>query len=651
MRDRILKNGYLLFACGFALGILSFLLINTAIPLDVTFDDWIMRGYVERDIIQHYTGWLFYRDSSTLFPLGIAEKMAFPQGASIAFSDSIPLFAIVFKTFSKLLPETFQYFGIYNLMCYGLSGGVAALICRLFSENLFSILVFSTVISINPVMLERSFRHTALASQFLILSALYLYLISKRGVKKRYFYLLLMVLSVMIHFYFVPMIFLIMSADILDDAIKNKGWIKKLGFILMNILIVPVVAALIGYFHTPTVHSGALGYGYFTMNLNSLFNPVSVSKLKWSAVLPAFGQGLGSAEGFNYLGLGVLAGTLLLGIVIFFGKRKKELLSMLKRHRILAIVSLMLAIFAVSTTVVANNTAFLRINLPYNLLKLLSIFRSSGRMFWPVYYLIMLTVFALSNKIFNVKKTAVFTAAVFVIQFADMTPIFIEKNAVFTHGKSALASPLESDFWADNRKNFAEVFTISENGVYQGLCLANYAAKNKMVTNEPFLARNDIAFYRTSGDREIERLLNGDIDEEKLYVFGDENKFFDTAIKLGDSVYSGVVDDEYMIIASKETVIPATDNFIELDDIPFKLLDLNDLNWTGGVLNEDRSIVTFYDNAHTARFLEGATHIVDETGKNYEILNLDYGDAGYVMVKLDIEDAGLLTGQKLETIK
>ncbi|NMA06159.1 MAG: hypothetical protein GX928_00380, partial [Ruminococcaceae bacterium] len=241
--------------------------------------------------------------------------------------------------------------------------------------------------------------------------------------------------------------------------------------------------------------------------------------------------------------------------------------------------------------------------------------------------------------------------AVFVIQFADITPVFIEKNLVFTHGKNALPSPLVSSFWADNGENFSEVFTISEDGVYRGLYVANYAAKNKMVTNEPFLSRNDIAYYRASGNREIERLLNGDIDKEKLYIFGDENKFFNTAIALGDSVYSGIVDDEYMIIASKEAVTPAAENFVALDDIPFKLLDINDLNWTDGVLNEDRSIVTFYDNAHTARFLEGATHIVDETGDGYEILNLDYGDAGYVMVKLDIEDASLLVGQKLKTIK
>lgn len=54
---------------------------------------------------------------------------------SVLYTDSIPLFAIFFKALSPLLPETFQYFGLFGLMCYMLNGGFAGIDCCKIQEE------------------------------------------------------------------------------------------------------------------------------------------------------------------------------------------------------------------------------------------------------------------------------------------------------------------------------------------------------------------------------------------------------------------------------------------------------------------------------------------------------------------------------------
>jgi hypothetical protein len=100
------------------MGVLIFLMIYGWTPLEVQNDAWIMAGYDEVDIKQHYAGWLAFRKSEWTFPLGMAQDMAVGTGTIISFTDSIPWVAMFFKLFRNVLPETFQYFGIYTGLCY-----------------------------------------------------------------------------------------------------------------------------------------------------------------------------------------------------------------------------------------------------------------------------------------------------------------------------------------------------------------------------------------------------------------------------------------------------------------------------------------------------------------------------------------------------
>lgn len=120
---------------GILIGILAFGVLYGYSTLDVSYDGWIYHTYAsESDVIQHYAGWVNYRNSPWDFPIAKASILG-EGGTVISFTDSIPIVAIICKIFSSVLPETFQYFGIYILVCFVLQEIVAMKLLSLYTDN------------------------------------------------------------------------------------------------------------------------------------------------------------------------------------------------------------------------------------------------------------------------------------------------------------------------------------------------------------------------------------------------------------------------------------------------------------------------------------------------------------------------------------
>ena len=103
---------------GAVIGFAVFLVIYGLAPLNPTNENFVLTGYLEKDIAQHYAGWKLFRNSDWQFPLGVGQNIEYPYGSSVSYTDSIPLFAIFFKLISPVLPQTFQYFGLFVCLCY-----------------------------------------------------------------------------------------------------------------------------------------------------------------------------------------------------------------------------------------------------------------------------------------------------------------------------------------------------------------------------------------------------------------------------------------------------------------------------------------------------------------------------------------------------
>ena len=70
-----------------------------------------------KDLPIYQIGWKYFRTDMWRFPLGLNPNFGIYAGGSIVFTDSIPIFAIFFKIFSSYIPQNFQYFSIWILLC------------------------------------------------------------------------------------------------------------------------------------------------------------------------------------------------------------------------------------------------------------------------------------------------------------------------------------------------------------------------------------------------------------------------------------------------------------------------------------------------------------------------------------------------------
>ena len=116
---KFLNKYKFIFISGLLAAVVSILIYGTRVinPRNV---EWILlKG---GDMGQHYLGWEFFRQSPWHFPIGLSSNISYPFLVSVIFTDSIPLWAVFFKIFSFILPNSFQYFGIYGLVCFILNG-------------------------------------------------------------------------------------------------------------------------------------------------------------------------------------------------------------------------------------------------------------------------------------------------------------------------------------------------------------------------------------------------------------------------------------------------------------------------------------------------------------------------------------------------
>lgn len=671
------------FLLGALLGLAVFLLLYGFGPLNVTNDAFLRGGYVEQDIQQHYAGWLFYRQSPLGLPLCFTQRINWPAGLSVAFTDSIPLFAALFRLLSPLLPSTFQYFGIYTLLCFMLQGGFAALLAGLFTRRTLPALLGAVPFVVSPILLERAFRHTSLAAHFLILGALYYYLLGRR--QNRFAYKGLFALNCLafaLHPYFVPMTYALTFALLAEHAVRSRRPAKPLLYLAGNLAATLAVGWLFGLFQGGSSSGGSgISYGHFCMNLNALWNPSSLG-LRWSLLLPVQNQVLGNYDGFNYLGLGVLLGCLGVGLWALVRYKTVHPLLWCRRHFCLLLVCLCLTGFAVSNVITANGAVLLRLPLPRFITELATTFRSSGRLFWPVYYLLLLLCVAGLARMFQSVKgrdlSAAALAVLCAVQLLDLSPALAAKAVSLRHYEPAVADTVTgttpalcetSGFFEAAAGRYSHLIALDPLK-QTGLRLALYAADAGMTsTDTSFAARYDEAGAAAAAQKYRSAILKGELPADCLFVTEREETFLalaDAAQQAG--AWCGLLSSRgadgthpavYVIAPGLGDAFSSPLATAYSEAFPFHLADYSDDHWSAGVLSlnleaigrqaDENKVVLFYDSPFLRRKLAGAKAL-RAGGTDYPILNVSDADEGWLMVTLDTQDARALAGKRLEAV-
>lgn len=649
----------ILFFAGGLLGILFFFLIYGVAPLNPLNDTFCRGGYIEKDIQQHYAGWLFYRQSEPGFPFCIAQGLNYPEGLSVAYTDSIPLFAALFRLLSPILPDTFQYFGIFTLLCFFLQGAFGALLASCFAQGVALPLLGDILFISSPVLFERAFRHTSLGAQFLILAALYCYFSCRRQNRMPGAGLFLLnVAAITIHPYFLPMTYAVTLALLVEYAVSRRRFAAPALYLLSDLAVTAVAGWAFGLLHGNASGGSDALYGYFGLNLNSLWNPVGVGGVQWSRFLPAQNQVGGNYDAFAYLGLGVLI-ALPVSVVILAVRRELRPKELLKRHWMLAVVCLILSIFAVSNVVTANGATLLTVPLPSSIISFCSIFRSSGRLFWPVYYLLMLAAFAFTVRATGktgIRLSAVIVGILCAVQLLDISPGLAQRSDAMRRAQTEAAFPsgLNSSFWQEAQSRYTHIFSLD--GIQDdALHLALYAADCGLTTNDPFAARYDAEALDAARALALDELTQGKIDTSTLYLFHTETEFLKYADAVSEFAWCGEVTSAdgscrwYVIAPSMEAFTGDTLCAPYGENYPLRIADYTDQFWNRGVLDSDKRVVCFADSPFTRSRLENAGALCAD-GQCYTILSIDDSDPGWLMLTLEIPDATILWDKELETI-
>jgi hypothetical protein len=336
--------------------------------------------------------------------------LAYPKGADIAYTDSLPLMALFSKVLRPVLPAGWNPFGLWVLLCHLI---LAYAFCRILYDfghrSLLSALAGSTFALLTPFFLFRLGRnHAALCGQFLVLFALLLYFQDSRAQRISWTWVGLLLTALLTHPYLFAMAAGIYLSSLVNILLGHSWSIRGVWRSLGCITVLIGLAILVcGYFSQPMLLTDPLGFGHFSMNLLS---PFTRDYRDYDATGGQF-------DGFNYWGIGMFI------LLIAAAPRLYQAARRLDRSLLPLIAALFLfAALAVSNRVFWEHHLVVSYAVPASLEPLAEILRSSGRLFWPVSYAVMIAAMWGVLSLRPQRAIPVLLVAI-AVQWVDTSPI------------------------------------------------------------------------------------------------------------------------------------------------------------------------------------------------------------------------------------
>ncbi len=385
----------LVFIIPLIVGALLFIGVYGFRILNPTYVDWILNA--GGDLTQSYYGWRFFRASDWHFPIGLMDSVCYPYLTSIIYIDSVPLFNLIFKVLSPVLPETFQFFGIWGLCCFALSAGIGSkIIHRLTGDAVGSVLA-SPIFALTTFVLQRLYVHTALGANWLILLCAYVVVVErgrKLSLKDCFIWAGVFSLGVGVNIYYLPILGVIMLLNVIFH-LRSDAQLRW----SISVFVASVGGTFIcfwqfgGLYHLGSTGVDKINAGELSANINSFINPMQTGLYLtgFSGILPTRSLVYsGQYEGYAYLGFGVMA----LCLFAFVGALIFRQCKALDRRELVFVAVAFAALVVASCGVLVSfdDTVLFRIPYPHIFNKIWSTFRSNGRFIWGAWDVLVIAV-------------------------------------------------------------------------------------------------------------------------------------------------------------------------------------------------------------------------------------------------------------------
>ena len=431
--------------------------------------------------------------------------------------------------------------GMWMLACFILQAVFAWKLIGKFSDDPWVQFFGTGFFTIAPPFLLRMHGHESLMAQWLILVALLLYF-GERWAPARW--LILLVIASLVHAY---LLLMVTSLWVTDQAtrILSRGiaWPRAALWGLGSLAALGLVMWQTGYFMLAAGSLEGGGYGYYRMNLLSLFH----ANGGWSVVFANDFLGPGDDEGFNFLGVG---GLVLLVVAIAESLRDSSVWRGFRRFWPIAALAAILTLYAVSNHPALGSTELFTFPMPERIASLTGIFRASGRVFWPVFYLIYLgSMFVVATR-FTPRKAAAILGFLFVLQIADCSQALGILHRKLNHQKPWVSS-LRSPFWPEAAKRYKKIVYVPPYNVPKNYFdLSYFAASSGMSINVGAFARLDLEKLRRASEEQIQKISAGSFADDSLYVFEQHGTWETALAALRQGDRAGALDG-FRILAPK----------------------------------------------------------------------------------------------------
>ena len=462
----------------------------------------------------------------------------------------LPILAITFKFLLKTLQINpsinFQYFSIWYYLCFYLQ--------LYFSYKIFNYLIKNSLISfigallifLSPIYLFRISHHGSLVGHWILLACIYLLIIDHKLLKKINWFFLI-IISSLIHLYFTFIIIIFYFLFLLNNFyVSGKINFNDLFFSFITIFSLCVTMYIAGYFEIRYFDGIASGYGEYKLNLLSAFDPGSNFNT-WSYILPDIKlTTLEQAEGFNYFGLGSLI-IILLSIVIYIVSKSK--FYYIKKNFIFIIASIFFTIIALSNKISFGNVEILNIELNKYILVGLSIFRASGRFFWPVYYLILIFSLVFLYKNISKRKYVILILTCLLVQVIDISGAI--KNYSKIINKSIISENKDLDNLFQIKKYLVSASNSNYNPYFSKLSYLSEKFKIQR-TNVINLARVNRKVLAETRYEIYKNFYNKKIDINTIYIVESFSHLRNLQSIFKDELYFYKIDNIWLMTSIKE---------------------------------------------------------------------------------------------------
>jgi hypothetical protein len=445
---------------------------------------------VQGDNAANWIGYEAFARDTWHWPIFKTTLLSPPEGVNVLFTDPIPGLALLGKLTLKATGWLPNYFGPWLLFAYALQPAVAYYLLRRLSLTRVAALLGALVFLFVPAFIFR-YGHFSLLGHWVLLASLLVYYFVAQGGSRAAIYggAAFTFSIILINPYLLIMSIAIYCAALVDGAYSRRIPVLQAAAVCAALAMSIVgTAFLLGFVEIGRPTAGG-GFGMYSMNLLS---PIMPQLSAWPGhekfILDAT---QGQYEGYNYLGGGILG--LVFIAALFAWQPAKDFM---KRSPALFIFAGLMGIYALSTQIYLGDKLIASLALDeFELFaKFSGMFRSSGRFFWPMGYLILTCAIYAIYMRFGAKKFALIATAALAVQIVDVRPL------ISSVGERALKAPnnLDALQWSEIARAHNEILLLP-----QFLCMSTdnrkyaydfgqLAARSGLPTNSAIINRSDV---------------------------------------------------------------------------------------------------------------------------------------------------------------